>query len=823
MGTMPARTLYCPPPWPRLLGALLLFGALACGTTETGDSNMALDAIDSLDAVDAGEIEAQGGDVAGPDSQGDIPLHEALPERDLLPYVNPFIGTDGPGNVIPGVLVPHGMVKLSPDSVMDIDDLGGYDYDTTELAGFSHTHLEGPGGSRYGYSQVQLMPVREVDDIPGPARHSSYSHEAESASPGVYEVSLPEAEARVDLAATAHCGITRVHYEGALPRALVLDATHTRGRSLGGHLEVVGDDVLEGFAVAALQPAIQELMKNKVPGTGERTLFFHMQVSQAFTAYATWEGGDVVPERPEVDGPDLGAWLRFDGLGDAGDATVLEARVCISGIDVATARASREAELDGRSFEEIQGAAAAEWNTVLNRIPVDNGAEVEDPSESMGGLDEAQLTAFYTALYHAHFQPTDVSERGRHWIGASGTGEVVETKGAGFYVDDFCMWDTFRTSHPLHILTDPERELDSLNSLLDLADHGGWLPKCTWQAGGYSRIMIANPALPILADAWLKGLEGMADLDIERIYRHMQKTADEGEDPYPVSLCGYFNLGTTEAYIEEGFVSHECDPTQSVSMTLEYAQDDYSMWKMAEALGHADDAERYRERAGYWKNHWNEDYGFMQARHDDGSWVEPFDPALFVDANDFCEASSWIYSWFVPHDVPGMIALMGGAEAVVERLDQYFDEGFHDIGNQPGFHVPYLYAFAGRPDKTQARMRELLTSFNETPNGLPGNDDAGAMSAWYLFGALGFYPVNPGEPRYTLASPIFPRATLRLDPEGHRRFIIEAPGAGVDKPYVQSATLNGLPLEEPWILHEDLIRGGTLRLEMGPEPSNWGR
>lgn len=732
---------------------------------------------------------------------------------DFLTYVpltgdvDPMIGTRGPGNVIPGALVPHGMVKLSPDTVNDEGSIDAYEYASDRIEGFSHTHLEGPGGSYMGYSHVLVTARRGAvgDDVREYA--SRYTHERETAEPGYYAVTLDDAKARVELTATARCGVQRYTFEGAEPAVLLLDAAHTRGGFLDGEVRIIGNDTIQGRSKTNVHPglalAISAFQIDRQATTGVRPQFFAAKFSRPFASFGTWSKHGVARGALSAREGEIGAFVSYP---DASKA--VEVRVCLSSIDEATATAALDEELGARSFDEVRTAAKEAWNRQLNRVQVEGGTAEE-------------RKVFYTALYHAHFQPTDYTEGARYWSGADGRGRVFEANGKRFYSDDWCMWDTFRTTHPLQTLTAPERRDDVVRSMLHTWEQGEWLSKCTWQATGDSRVMIANPFTPIIADADLKGFTGF---DREQAWAALWKAHTEDvPESLGATVCGYFNQGTPPDYLELGYVSHECDVLQSASMTLEYAYEDWALAAFARRLGRNDEAKALTRRAGYWKNHWNPEKGFMQGRKRDGSWVEPFDPARY-DA-DFCEASSWIYSWFVPHDVRALIEARGGPDAFIRKLDEYFDTGRHDMSNEPAFHTPFLYAYAGAPAKAQARARELLRKhFTAAPDGLPGNDDAGATSAWAVFVALGLYPITPGGDVYVLGSPVFPKATLYLEPnhfEG-RTFTIEARGAGAANVYVQSAKLNGATLDRPWITHGELAKGGALVFEMGPEPSAWG-
>ena len=724
--------------------------------------------------------------------------------EDLAAWVDPMIGTDGSGNSIPGALVPHGLVRVSPDTVNDGGAVDAYEYDNTHIEGFTHTHWQGPGGGSNGYSQILLMPFAG-DPREGFAEYAStFSHDTEDASPGYYSVVLEDHDILVELTATGLAGVHRYTFREGGRAGVLLDLGHSLGESRDGFVEVVDDRTLRGFGKYNVHPMF-DLIFNLDGGTsGERTLYFHATFDQPLEAHGTFrrdrdemtyaEGSDT------EDGDWIGAYATF-GLAVG---AMVEVRIGLSNISAEQAQLNLETQVGEQTFEQVHQAARDAWNCRLNRVEVSGGSDAERAS-------------FYTALYHTLMQPADHTEVGwSFYSSADEVGAVTHAPGRHFYTDDWCAWDTFRTSRPLATLVEPATVDDVVYSYLHLYEQGGWLPKCTWQADGYSRVMIGNHGVSIVADALDKGF---VDYDTDLAWEALLKSAvEDNAEEFSQGLCGYANLGTPPEYIELGYVPHECDTSQSVSMTLEYA---YNDWCIARAAGHLGlDAEReaFEARAAYFANHWDDSTGFMRGRNRDGSWVEPFDPTEDSDFNDFCEADSWIYTWFVPHDVPALIDLMGGDAAFVERLDTFFADGHFEASNEPSFHVPYLYNYAGAPHRTQEVVREVLTTeFSADPGGLPGNDDAGATSAWYVLAAMGLYPVAPGDGQYQLSSPLFERITLHLDPAIYDAgtFVLEAPGAGEAAPHIASASLNGQPLDGTVVTHDQIVSGGMLEMEMG--------
>jgi predicted alpha-1,2-mannosidase len=724
----------------------------------------------------------------------------ALDDEDLAALVDPLIGSAGSGNVIPGPSLPHGMVKLSPDTVEGLGTVDAYDYGSSRIEGFSHTHLEGPGGSGYGYSEILLLPVSASAPADVLDRTCAFSHEDEEASVGYYRVALPDCGALAELAVTAHTGMHRYTFDPGQTAFVLLDVGHTRGRSRDGQILVVDDHTVEGHGRYFMHPLIQvggALLEE--PEISDRTVYFHAEFSAPFGSIAAWNKKGPLGEGAAMEGEDLRAVLSFPG----GPAGLLEVRVGISLISAEQARSHVEAESATRSFDEVREDSRAAWNTLLNRVRVSGGTPVE-------------RVKFYTALYHSLLQPSDYTEDGRFWIGASGQGKVLTADGFRYHSDDFCMWDTFRTSHPLQLLVEPERVEDKVRSYLAMYDEEGWLPKCPWQAIGDNRIMIGNHVVCMIADAYAKGFTGF---DTDKAWEAMHHNSME--DWYPeeaFGAIGYVSLGTMPSYIKKGYVPQEEDALQSASLTLEYAYDDWCMSGMASALGKAGDADYFGKRALNYQEHWDTETGFMRPKMKSGAWLDPFDPDAM--AVGFCEADSWIYTWFVPHDPSGLVALMGGPEPFAAKLDEYFDGGHNDPSNEPAFHTPYLYLWAQRPDRAQERVRGLASAaFSAAPDGLPGNDDAGAMSAWLVFTDMGIYPVAPGAAWYALGSPAFSEVIVRPgNDEGC--FVIRAPGASETAIYVAGARLDGQEIQRSWITHDELL-GSVLELDMSASPSTF--
>lgn len=747
----------------------------------------------------------------GQQSDGDLDaeMEEAsdfpIDEIDLTQYVDPLIGSKGAGNVIPGALLPHGMLKLSPDTNAEAGSIDGYEYSHNKIDGFSHTHLEGPGGGSMGYSQILLMPGVGEIKIDKEDYASGYSHETEEASPGYYAVDLSDSSVRVELTAGARAGIHRYTFPASVKSHVLLDLGYSRGDSLGGLVEFVDGSTIRGFGEYDVHPMVSMLLNSDEASVGRSKVYFHAEFSKPTESHGTWKKGaepEMTADSALEEGSRIGAWVQFETEADE----QVEVRIGISFIDAEQAKKNLKKDIGDADFGKIRERARRTWNSLLNRIQVEGGSE-------------ADRSIFYTALYHSLIQPSNYTEAGGSFFSAAdGLGEVGTATDWQYFTDDWCMWDTFRTSHPLGTLIEPEIRSDIISSMLHWYQQGGWLPKCSWHATGYSRVMIANPAVSIIADAYVKGLD---DFDVELAYQAARKSLMEDNENMGSSfMCGYFNLGVPDFYIDQGYVPSECDPSQSVSMTLEYAYNDWCLARMAAGLGKTEDEDYFMKRSQNFRKHWNPEHGFMQGKKEDGSWVEPFDPESMEDFNDFCEASSWIYSWFVPHAVDDMLELMGGSGPFEDRLDDYFETGKHDVTNQPGFHVPYLYNWTGAPHKTQSRIRSLLDDhFDTSEGGLPGNDDSGSMSAWYILNAIGLYPVAPGDAVYQISTPIFDRVVIQLHPEFYQgeSFTIETEGLDSGGIYIQSLELNGKTLNKLQITHQEITTGGTLKLKVGKQ------
>jgi len=733
----------------------------------------------------------------GPGSKPATRPARAIP--DVAVWVDPRIGTGGSGNVFMGAARPHGRVKLGPDTRPN-PAVESYRWEDGTIYGFTHTHLQGHGGSANGYSQILLMPATGALQIEPAKWAAPFAHADEVASADGYRVTFKDGETTAELAATAHVGLHRYTFAGTQVGRVMLDLDWNRGEARGGHVEVT-EDGAKGWADYSVHPMLTALLDGYGKGpTGLVRVFFAVHNSRPHAIAGTFQGGKASPGSTQAEGPATGAYFEFDTSKDA----IVETRVALSWISVQQAEANYEAEGQGVSLEQARADTRSAWNRLLSRVEVEGGTD-------------ADRTRMYTALYHALLAPTDDTEGDSFWTGAGASGAVIDANGRRFYSDDWCTWDTAKTTHPLLTLVEPEVVSDMVQSFVTGYTLGGWIPKCTWTATGDSRVMTANHSFCIIADAYVKGLRGFdADTAWQGVYKGSMQDSDY---PGAEGFCGYLNQGTPPHYVSKGWVPSECDPGQAASMTLEYAYNDFCSAQFASALGRTDDAAFFAKRAKNYANVWNPAHGFMQLKDASGAWKEPFDPMALAG---FTEANAWIYTWQVQHDPCGLAALLGGHKAMEDKLDAFFDGGHFDLSNEPDFHAPWLYVDAGAPHATQAKVRALLAQhFTTAPDGLPGNDDTGATSAWFAFAAMGLYPMAPGDPTYRITAPLWSRVTLHLEPDfaDGRDFVVESSGSGV---YVKSAMWNAAVHNTPWIGHAEIQKGGTLALALGDAPATWG-
>ncbi len=737
--------------------------------------------------------------------------------KDLAGYVDPFIGTKSMGHVFPGVCVPHGAVQLSPDTEMvphNIDGVyqkdayrycAGYQYDDPTIVGFSHTHLSGTGHSDLG--DILLMPtVGEILTDMGSASspqsgyRSRFSHDTEKASPGYYEVMLDDYGIKAQLTATERAGIHRYTYPEGKDQHLILDMGYGiynyEGKTRWAQIRVENDTLVTGY---------------RITSGWARTnyTYFAMTFSKPIRHYGSkdrnplpyngfWGKFDTRHDFPEIGGCDVVAYFDFGS-----DPEPLEVRVALSAVGTAGALKNLETETAGRTFEDIASGARIKWNRELSVM------------EAYG--DEQAKKMFYTSLYHTMINPSVYMDVDGKYRGVDHEIHQAEEGSANYTV--FSLWDTYRALHPLFNIINRGRSLDIVNSMLSHYRQSVHHILPVWShMGNENWCMIGYHGVSVVGDALDKGI----GIDRSVAEQAMESSAN----------CDYYD--GTGVYKEKGYVPFDVKPTGS-SITLEYAYDDWVIYNELRKSGDAR-AEIYGQRAQNWRHVFDPETGFARGRMGDGSWKKDFN--LYDTHNQgFIEGNSWNYSMYVPHDPAGLIEVMGGDREFVGRLDSLFTEylpdryfaqtedvtregilGMYVHGNEPSHHVPYLYMWTSQPWKTQYWVREIMDRmYRPQVDGLCGNDDCGQMSAWYIFSAMGFYPVCPGTDQYVLGTPYFPYMKVNL--ENGRSIEIKAPGASSGNRYVKGVKLNGKPYDKAYITWSDIKDGAVIEFDMSPRPA----
>lgn len=699
---------------------------------------------------------------------------------DYTQYVNPFIGAADNGHTFPGACLPFGMIQTSPvTGAVGWRYCSEYVYEDSIIWGFTQTHLNGTGCMDLG--DVLVMPVTGKRQRQWNEYRSGFSKETEKATPGYYSVTLDEPDVTAELTATTHTALHRYTFHKADSASLLIDLQHGPAwRDEQYHSQVSfcetnweNDSTLTGHV-------INKVWVNQV-------YYFAMKFNRPVIASSE------LPMAATEKGK------RIIATFDMKPEDQLLMKVALSTTGVEGAKANLTAELNGWDFEGVKQAAKNEWNSYLSRIDVE------------GTTDEK--TNFYTSFYHALIQPNEISDIDGKYRNAKD--EIVQATGDKFY-STFSTWDTYRAAHPFYTLMVPERVDGFVNSLVDQCETIGYLP--IWGLwGGETFTMIANHSVPIIAEAYAKGFRGF---DAERAFNAIKQTQTVS---HPLK-------SNWEHYTKYGYFPTDLTEAESVSSTLESVYDDYAAADMAKRMGKEEEAAYFAKRADYYKNLFNPSTKFMRPKKADGTWKSPFNPSQVGHSEsiggDYTEGNAWQYTWHVQHDVPGLIALFGGEEAFLQKLDSVFTVklettqadvtgliGQYAHGNEPSHHVAYLYTLAGRPERTQELIRQIFdTQYLPKPNGLCGNDDCGQMSAWYMFSAMGFYPVNPVSGEYVFGAPQFPKFTLHL--ADGKTFTILAEGLSEEHKYIDSITLNGKPYTKNYITHEDILKGGTLVYKM---------
>ena len=702
-------------------------------------------------------------------------------------YVNPFIGTDFTGNTYPGAQAPFGMVQLSPDNGLPgWDRISGYFYPDSTIAGFSHTHLSGTGaGDLYDISFMPVtLPYKEADAPLG--IHSLFSHSEETASAGYYQVRLKDYGINVELTATERCGIQRYTFPEAdaaiflnLRKAMNWDFTNDT------YIERVDSVTIQGYRFSD-------------GWARDQHIYFRTRFSKPFKAMQLDTAAIV------KDGERIGtsAIARFDFHTTAGEQILVT--TAISGVSMEGAARNLAAEAPEDDFDKYLAVTRKNWNEQLSKIEI----TCDDPDENV---------KFYTALYHSMLAPTIYNDVDGAYYGPDK--QVHQADGWTNY-STFSLWDTYRAAHPLYTYIEPQRVNDMVQSFLAFFEQNGRLPVWNFY-GSETDMMIGYHAVPVIVDAYLKGI---GNFDPKKALTACVATAniDEYRGIGLYKKYGYVPYDVTDHYNSENW---------SLSKTLEYAYDDYCIARMAEKLGERQIAAEFYKRSQNYKNVYNPQTSFMQPRDNKGNFIQPFSPDDYTP--HICESNGWQYFWSVQQDVDGLIGLVGGTERFAQKLDSMFtynpsaDEdlpifstgmiGQYAHGNEPSHHVIYLFNAVGQPWKTQKYAAEVMHElYKNTPAGLCGNEDCGQMSAWYVFSAMGFYPVDPVSGRYEIGTPMYPEMKMHLD--NGKIFTVLAPAVSKENIYIQSVKLDGKPYDKSYITHEQIMNGSVFEFEMGNKP-----
>jgi predicted alpha-1,2-mannosidase len=735
----------------------------------------------------------------------------ACREKRLIEYVNPFIGTGDHGHTFPAASLPGGLVQLGPDTdIKGWDWCSGYHYSDSSIMGFSHLHRSGMGAGDWG--DVMVMPatgklkIQPGDkNTPGAGYRSRFSHNEEEACPGYYAVRLKDYDINAELTVTPRTGLHRYTFPESDSAHILIDLKHgIHDSCTNAYVKITGDREIEGW-----RSSTGFIKGHKV--------YFFAQFSKPFSSYGTWNILKINQGSKEESGNQIGVFVNY--ITSAGEQIELRVGISYTGID--QARLNLLSETAERKFNRIREEAGKLWESELGKIKVEFDRNIDRNYK----ID--RLVTFYSALYHSLIFPALYCDADGKYTGIDD--QVYTAKGFG-YSSDFSLWDTFRAEMPLLALIRPDRSRDAICTMISQYEQGGWLPTPQQFGNSYTNDMIGDHPAVVILDAYRKGIK---DFDIVKAWEAVKKNAMETPE-------GHRSRGRVglKYYLKYGYLPYD-KVNQSVSRTLEYAFNDWCIAMLAKSLGRSDDYDLFIRRAMNYRNVIDTASGLARPRDSTGKWLSPFNPTFIGNGKErhYTEANAWQYTWFVPHDINGLIELEGGREKFVSKLDTLFTMsseiqstvsdvtgliGQYAHGNEPSHHTLYLYDYAGVPWKTQSMVRKVMDDlYNSGPSGLCGNEDMGQMSAWFVFSAMGFYPVTPGQNTYAIGSPVFSKVTI--SPGKTRKFVIKAENNSAKNKYIRSATLNSEPYDKPWFSQSDLKEGGILLLKMGPEPNrDWG-
>lgn len=732
-------------------------------------------------------------------------------EYDYTAYVNPFIGTGGHGHTFPGPVVPFGMIQPSPDTrVYEWDACSGYHYSDTIINGFSHTHLSGTGCGDYG--DVLLMPTvgeQKIHSMPYPSQqkayHSLFSHENEIAEPGYYSVFLDTYQIKAELTASKRGALHRYTFPKSDDAGFILDLDYSLQYQKNEEMtiEVLSDTEICG-------------KKKTNYWAFDQYINFYAKFSKPFVCQIITDS--ISSDFDGAPAPTCKALLKFKTT----DKEQVFVKIGISAVDVEGAKNNVLAEIPDWDFERVRAEASSQWNKYLSKIKIE-------------GHDNSQKQIFYTSLYHTAISPNLFMDVDGRYRGMDQKVHKQKLTEPPLYTI-FSLWDTFRALHPLYTIIDPALNNHFVNSLIRKYQEGGIFPM--WDlASNYTGTMIGYHAVSVIVDAYMKGYR---DFDIQEAYKACLRSAEYDTSniicpnlvlPHLVPKAKYWK--NTLGYIP-------CDlEKEAVAKALEYAYNDWCISVFAGALGDCQNQKKYTRFAGAYEFYYDKTTGFMRGLDSKGEWRTPFNARFSSHRNDdYCEGTAWQWSWFVPHDIEGLVSLMGGREAFGLKLDSLFiadseilgDGTSVDItgligqyahGNEPSHHIIHLYNYINQPYKTQALIDSVLqTQYSNDPDGLAGNEDCGQMSAWFVLNSMGFYQVCPGNPVYSIGRPLFDKVSIDLPSGTPFEIIVE--NNSLENKYIESVSLNGKDLNVPFFTHDDIKNGGIMTIRMTSEPTKWG-
>ena len=716
--------------------------------------------------------------------------------------VNPFVGTGGDPddgiNLFPGATAPFGMVQLSPDT----EEHGfGYHYIQARIKGFSMTHMSGPGCANSGnvfFTATTGPMVSQVSDFQSP-----YSHKMESATPGYYQVNLLQWGINAELSATDRTGVARFTFPGGKAANILVPISHTLNNTSGASVRVVGDRRIEGYvenhAFCNMKPTYK--------------VYFVMTFSRPFSSFGTWAAADIytpgtiAASSRTVEQSDQHKWVgAYASWAPEQLEQTITAKVGISYVDVAGAEKNLEAESGKKDFDTIRSAAENAWNQELSAIEVS------------GGTPPARKV-FYTALYHSLLMPNIFSDSDGRYLGFDG--QIHDAPVGHPIYANFSGWDVYRSQFPLLAMIEPQRMQEMAQSIVLMYRQGGWIGR--WpQINLYTSDMVGSPLTISLASAWLDGLHSF---DMDAAWEGMLKDATQAPPPgRPYIGEQGIDWVNKVHYVPDDKVDYG-----SVSMTQEYALAYASLYRLAVALGKTSDAKMLYDRALYYRNLFNPEDRFFRPRNADGKWVPDFNPAQHD--HGFVEGTGWHYLSFVPSDMAWLVNAVG-RDLFNDRMTEFFNypepawyAQYYNPYNETDLQAPFAFNFSGQPWKAQRAVRRVLKeNYFDAPDGVPGNDDCGAMSSWAVLNMMGIYSVDPASLAYELVAPTFPKIVLHLQaPYSGKTFSIETSPDPESKPYIQDVTLNGRKHTRNWISFQDMTSGGALHFTLGSEPNQaWG-